>query len=116
MKTIQIIAILMLAGFFNPAEAKNKEIIEDTVRVEGACNMCKERIENAALIKGVKFAEWNKETKVLNLVSRSDKTSKKAITEAILETGHDVNKQKAKQEAYKKLPDCCKYRDGVKTH
>lgn len=116
MKTLQIIAILIFAGIFSHAEARDKKIVNDTLQVKGVCSMCKDRIENAALIKGVKLAEWNKETKVLKLVYRSDKTNKKAITKAILETGYDVGKQKADSEAYAKLPDCCKYRDGIKTH
>jgi len=78
--------------------------------------MCKERIENAALIKGVKFAEWDKETKLIKVVFKPDKTDALKIHKSIAAAGHDTEKEKAEDEAYKKLPACCAYRDGVKTH
>lgn len=84
--------------------------------VKGVCDMCRVRIENAALLKGVKYAKWDKESKKVKVYFNSKKTSEKAIHEAIAQKGHDTSKVKAKDEAYAKLPDCCKYRDGVKDH
>ena len=78
--------------------------------------MCEQRIENAALIKGVKFVDWNKEKQVLKVIFKKKHTNERAIHKAVAEAGHDTEKVKATKESYKKLPDCCAYRDGVKVH
>ena len=78
--------------------------------------MCKARIENAAYIKGVKKVDWNKETKNLSVTFRNDKVTEDDIHKSIAKIGHATNKVEADPEAYKKLPGCCSYDDGVETH
>lgn len=78
--------------------------------------MCKARIEEASLIKGVKMAEWDKKSKMLSVVYNTQKTDLLTIQRAIIEVGHDADSLKAAQAAYGKLPGCCQYRDGIKTH
>ena len=78
--------------------------------------MCKNRIETAAYIKGVKFAEWNKETKVLKVSYKSTKVTEDDIHKAIAGVGHNTEKVKATQETIESLPGCCRYDDGVETH
>lgn len=87
-----------------------------TFKVVGVCKMCKERIENAALIKGVKFAEWEKETQILTVIYKTKQTNPEAIQKAVAEHGHDTETITATDEAYQKLPACCAYRDGVEVH
>ena len=48
------------------SKKKNTETVE--FEVSGVCKMCKERIENAALIKGVKFVEWSKESQKIKVI------------------------------------------------
>jgi Cu(I)/Ag(I) efflux system membrane fusion protein len=73
--------------------------------------MCKSRIEKAAkAVKGVSTAEWNKETKVLQLDFDPAQTNLDAISKAVAKVGHDTNKDKASQAVYDALPGCCKYR------
>lgn len=82
-----------------------------TLSVRGNCGECKERIENAADIKGVKLCTWNEKTQVATITYKSDKVSPAEIEKAILAKGHDVGSNKAEAASYNKLPSCCKYRD-----
>lgn len=108
------IALFMTTGV---TYAQNKKVEEKSFKVEGVCKMCKARIEEAAIYtKGVKFAEWNKETQILKVAYKTAKVDEKTIHKNIADAGHDTSEQKAPEEAYNKLPGCCKYRDGVQVH
>lgn len=85
----------------------------DTIHVSGNCSMCKKRIDEAAYIKGVKSADWNKSTKVLSIVYAPAKTQRQQIIQAVLKAGHDASGQRANDKQYNTLPDCCAYRTGV---
>lgn len=98
------------------AQSSSKKIQTGTFLVEGVCVMCKKRIEKAALQPGVMSAEWEKDSKELTIIYKPKKASLKQVKEALSEAGHDSEDIKATDEAYAKLPDCCAYRDGVKTH
>lgn len=82
----------------------------DTLSVKGNCDMCKDRIENAALIKGVKKATWDKHTQKLTVIYDSTKTSAEKILKSIADAGHDNEKFTAPDEVYNRLPKCCAYR------
>jgi Cu(I)/Ag(I) efflux system membrane fusion protein len=82
------------------------------LKVSGACDMCKERIENTVKgIDGVSSAEWNSETQQLHLNFDAKKTSVDAIAKAIAKVGHDTEKYKADDKTYNALPECCRYRN-----
>ena len=98
------------------AQKKSKGTATEEFRVEGVCKMCKVRIENAALIKGVKSAEWELESSIITVVYKESKISLDEIHQAIAKAGHRTDKLKADPEAYAKLPGCCLYDDGVKKH
>ena len=80
------------------------------------CGMCKKRIEDAAFIKGVKFAEWDKKTGMLTVVYKSDKTTEDDIHKSLAKVGHATEKVDADEKSYDALPDCCKYKDGLEVH
>lgn len=112
---ISIIAIILIANsVFAQENAKKTETSE--FKVWGVCEQCKARIENAALIKGVKLAEWNKQTQMLKVIFVPEKVTLDDIHKAVAEAGHDTEKVKAADEVYNKLPKCCLYRDGVESH
>ncbi len=116
---IFFIATLGSSLFFTTqlfAQSSLKKIETAEFEVRGVCQMCEKRIEEAALIKGVKFAEWSKETQMIKVMYKTKNTDLKAIKEAIAEVGHDTDSLKASEEAYAKLPGCCAYRDGVEVH
>ena len=91
-------------------EKVDKKHTETMFEVKGVCKMCKERIEEAAIYtKGVKFAEWNKETQKIKVLYRHDKVSEEKIHQNIAKSGHTTEKIKASEETYAQLPACCKY-------
>jgi mercuric ion binding protein len=96
--------------------AQSKNIKTDTLTIRGNCGQCKTRIEEAAYVKGVKQAEWNKKTHVLTVTFVDSKTDLTKIAEAIAKAGHDSRLKIADDKNYKKLPGCCAYRTGVCDH
>ncbi len=80
-----------------------------TISVKGNCDQCKERIENAADIKGVKTSSWSEKTKIMTVTYDSKKVTLMQIEQAIANAGYETVSQKANAAAYKKLPSCCKY-------
>lgn len=82
----------------------------DKFEVKGNCELCKSRIEKAAkAVDGVSTANWDKETKMLQVSFDSNKTTTHSIQMAIADAGHDTPMHKAKDEVYNALPACCKY-------
>ncbi len=84
-----------------------------TFIVKGNCEECKENIENAADLKGVKLLTWDQKTKVATVTYLPEKISITQIQQAIAAKGYDAGDFKGNDKAYKALPKCCKYRDGV---
>ena len=81
-----------------------------TFKVYGGCPMCVERIQDAALEnEHVKSADWNLETKMINVVYDEDKVSLQEIHESIAAVGHDTDLVRAPDKKFRKLPECCKY-------
>ncbi len=79
-------------------------------KVDGKCDMCKDRIEKAALgVKGVQSAVWDTETHQLS-VNLNGEVKPEDVYQAVANAGHDNEKFKATDKAYKALPKCCKYR------
>ena len=95
--------------------AVNHNIVTAHVSVSGVCDKCKNRIEDAAYIKGVKHASWNANTQDLTIKYDSTKTNTDAILQNIAKAGHDNEKYKATETDYNKLPNCCHYKT-VKKH
>lgn len=83
---------------------------EEKFKVYGNCGMCESRIEKAAKsVDGVTSADWNKETKMMDVSFDGSKTNVNKIQMAIANVGHDTEMNKAKDEVYNDLPGCCKY-------
>lgn len=109
MKKIMI-ALLLTVSFALNAQDKNARA---SLEVDGVCEMCKARIEKAAIkTPGVKSAVWSIETHELKLIFDERKTNLKEIQKNIVEVGHDTKEMKATDEAYQSLHACCKYRDS----
>ena len=104
MKTL-ILSTLFIC-FANIGFAQTKT---DKIKVAGECGMCKKKIETAAKTAGASYALWNVETKELTVKYASNTSSLAKIEKAVAETGYDTPSQKATEEAYNKLHECCKY-------
>ena len=72
--------------------------------------MCESRIEKAVkTVDGVSKADWNKDTKILEVTFDDTKTTSDKIEVAVAKVGHDTKNHKATTEVYDELPGCCKY-------
>jgi periplasmic mercuric ion binding protein len=110
MRLLSIIAFLLVATISN---AQKSSIVTVTLSVQGNCEECKERIENAADVKGVKRCKWNPDTDVATVIYDTKKTDLLTIEKAIAAIGHDTQNAKANETVYNNLPDCCQYRTKV---
>ncbi len=108
MKKLFMIAFCFIA-FGIKAQSTIKTV---TLNVKGNCEDCKERIENAADIKGVKVCAWDSKTKIAQLKYDPAKVSLDQIEKAIAKAGYEAGNAKADAVAYSKLPKCCQYNDG----
>jgi copper chaperone CopZ len=78
------------------------------IQTSAQCGDCKERIESALYqTKGVSYADFNLETKVVEVKFKESKTNKEALKGVIVSIGYDADDQKANLEAQKALPRCC---------
>lgn len=104
-KVLSLIAMFVLGTFTVFAGEKTEKF-----KVKGNCGMCEKRIEKAAnSVDGVQSADWNKESKMIEVNFDDAKTSTDKIEMAIAKVGHDTPHHKAKEEVYNELPGCCKY-------
>ena len=114
MKNLFMLALVftvIVAAIF----AQDKKVIETEFKVSGNCNQCKTRIEKSVKIPEVKYAKWNKATKLLKVAFENSITAD-SLQRRVSEVGHDTEKYKANAETYSDLPNCCLYREKSKTH
>ncbi|NQX91690.1 MAG: heavy-metal-associated domain-containing protein [Flavobacteriales bacterium] len=80
--------------------------------VDANCDHCKERIENAVDVKGVKMAEFDLDDSLLTVVYKPEVITLDKLHQLVAAAGHDTKKVKATAEAYENITkECCKYRD-----
>lgn len=113
MKRLIVFLLVIFSSSFVFAQGA-KDIVTEHYKVSGNCAKCKKRIENAAYIKGVKRAEWDKTTGELTVIYRPSQTNAATILQHIAKAGHDSDLAKADEEAYKNLPHCCAYKETGK--
>lgn len=128
MKTIKVIAIVLVSFFIQstvvaqhpvnhqqPQQVK-KAFATSIFKVSGNCEMCKTRIEAAAKAAGATKANWSDKTKMLSVSYDASKVKVMDIHKKIAAAGHDTDKAKATDKAYKALPGCCQYQRGKLRH
>jgi len=104
-KVLSLVGLFLIGAMTVFAQSKTEKF-----KVYGNCGMCENRIEKAATsVDGVTAADWNQETKMLELTYDESKTNSNKVHLAIAKVGHDTDKHKAKDEVYNNLPGCCKY-------
>jgi hypothetical protein len=81
----------------------------DKIKVSGECGMCKSKIEKAAKSAGASYALWDVDNKLLTVKYNSASTNAAKIEKAVAVVGYDTEHQKATDEAYSNLHECCKY-------
>ena len=113
LRSYVIILLLLVAG---NTEGLAQSAIDTTASayVSGACDMCKTRIEKAALErKGVKSAQWNLATQLLTVSFNHEQVTLERILCRVADRGHDNDFEKAKDAVYQALPSCCAYRSKI---
>ena len=104
-KVLSLAALFMIGTVSVFAGVKTEKM-----KVSGNCGMCESRIEKAVkAVDGVSKADWNKDTKILEVTFDDTKTNTDKIEVAVAAVGHDTPHHKASTEVYDKLPGCCKY-------
>ena len=107
MKKLIIICLLITPLFLSAQNGKN---IKSNFEVNGNCEMCKKRIEKAALsVKGVKMVVWDIPSNIITVIHNTNKAPLRNIQKAIADVGHDTPLFKASDEVYNELPMCCIY-------
>jgi mercuric ion binding protein len=104
--------IILFSLIFSINIKAQSTITTTTLSVKGNCGECKERIENAADIKGVKICKWDEKTQVATITFDASKITVAKIEAAIAKSGHDTQSAEADDKSYKSLPDCCMYKNG----
>jgi hypothetical protein len=109
MKKYILFICLTLVGLVGNSQNSNN--YKDTsFKVFGECEQCKDRIELAAKMKGVKTAVWDMDTKILLLQYDPTIIKLEKIQNKIVAVGHDLENKKANNQVYQSLPACCHYR------
>ena len=109
-----IISLLLMISPFIPAYSQDtKQTSDTTVRfwVNGLCEMCQDRIQNALKHKGVRQATWDIPTREVEVVYDPAVITLDKLHKWIADVGHDTKLRKAKNITYQSLPDCCRYRE-----
>jgi Cu(I)/Ag(I) efflux system membrane fusion protein len=89
---------------------KSAAVKHEMVKVYGNCEMCKNRIEEAAKnVVGVISADWDIDSKMLHLEFDHEKVSLETVEKAIASVGHDTEHSRAPDNVYDELPGCCLY-------
>jgi periplasmic mercuric ion binding protein len=106
-KTKLLVFIMIAATISSSTTAQNAKT--DSFKVYGNCGMCKHRIEKAVEIDGITKAEWNVDTKIMNVTFDSVKLKSEDIQQKIAAVGHDTEIVPAMDSVYNNLPGCCQY-------
>lgn len=108
-----LLIIFSACCFLQSNAQNNKDYTSTTFKVYGECVQCKQRIEKSLKVNGIKSANWDVKTEMLNVSYDSSVLNLAAIQSKILVAGHDLEFRKATDETYNALPECCRYRDVV---
>ena len=107
MKKYILLFLFFISATISAQNEKNKK---SNFEVIGNCEICKKRIEKAALsLKGVKMAKWDIPSNILSVIYNSNKISLDQIQSAVADVGHDTPSFKAPDDVYNELPMCCIY-------
>ena len=109
----QEIRVISVADVSFPTSGSNlsqpNKIKKIKFQVNGVCEMCKNRIETALDVKGIRLADWNIKTKFCRVKFNSEVISENDIYKLISRVGHDTPIYKASDEDYNNLYHCCHY-------
>lgn len=106
--------MLLMFTAIGTANAQSSNLKTDHIRILGNCEMCKSRIEKSGSKKGIAKVQWDNKSKMAILTYDSTKQTNDEILKRIALAGYDNEKFLAPDEAYSKLPECCRYERSLK--
>ncbi len=116
MKTVKILTAIMVAlllstGINGQTASKDSKPATKTesFKANGACGMCKTRIEDGLKMAGISKAEWDQKTKMVTVSYDPSKVTVDDMKKKVASLGHDTDKYRAPDDVYAKLPSCCHY-------
>ena len=113
-KSILSLAVVALFASCGGTESKEKtasnEATSESFKVYGNCGMCEKTIEGSLQdVDGVSKADWNKETKQMEVEFDASKIKLADIKQKIASVGYDMEDVRAEESTYSGLPGCCQY-------
>ena len=107
MNKLIFLFLFFISTTISAQSEKNKK---SNFEVIGNCDICKKRIEKAALsLRGVKMATWDIPSNIISVTYNSNKILLDEIQIAIANVGHDTPSFNAPDNIYNELPICCIY-------
>ena len=109
---IGLLSALTLLGVNQLAMANSTTKIEvvhgdhktETFKVYGNCGMCEKTIEGSLKnVKGIDKADWNKETKMMEVTFDPEVITLTEIKQKIADVGYDTDEIRATEKAYNGL-------------
>lgn len=112
MKKIKLMA-LAVAGFVTVSFAQQKAVEKVVIKTPTVqCEQCKDRIENYLKREpGISAVKVDYKKKTTTITYLTDRNNVEQLKTAIANAGYDADDVTADEDAYKKLPKCCKKPD-----
>jgi copper chaperone CopZ len=111
MRIIKLVMVLLFAGVgVTMAQAKKGTMVTAKIATPTVqCEQCKNRIERYLHTEeGVASSKVDYKHGITTVKFFSDRTNIENVKTAIANAGYDADNVTASEEAYKKLPTCCK--------
>jgi len=115
MKHLQL-TILGIFGFCMVSFAQQKATAKAVIKTPTVqCEMCKDKIEKYLWKQnGISLVKVDYKKKTTTVTWLTDRTNIEEIKAAIANAGYDADDVTAEEDAYKRLPKCCKKPDPGK--
>lgn len=108
-----VLLVWVILGLHLSAQAQQVLPTNENVHlwVDGACGMCAQRIEKAALtLPGIQTAQWDTPSKTLYVKTGQQPPTLQQLQDRLAQAGHDTEGATAPQAIYDALHFCCQYR------
>ncbi|PWV49006.1 heavy-metal-associated domain-containing protein [Chitinophaga sp. S165] len=111
MRIVKLVMVLLFAGIgVTMGQAKKGTLVTAKINTPTVqCEQCKNRIERyLSREEGVQSSKVDFKKGITTVKFFSDRTNIENVKTAIANAGYDADNVTAEEEAYKKLPTCCK--------
>ena len=111
MRIIKLVMVLLFAGVgVTMAQAKKGTMVTAKIATPTVqCEQCKNRIEKSLLREeGIASSKVDYKHGITTVKFFSDRTNIENVKTAIANAGYDADNVTASEEAYTRLPTCCK--------